>query len=47
MMLASDLQTTMEDFKAAVDALAENGNKVVGMGFCWGGGLAIRAASPG
>ncbi|OAN73323.1 dienelactone hydrolase [Jannaschia sp. EhC01] len=41
MMLASDLSQTMMDADAAVQAL---GGKVVVIGFCWGGGLAIRAA---
>ena len=44
MMLASDLDTTMLDAKAAVEALAARGGKVAVIGFCWGGGLAIRAA---
>src|SRR5680860_1451549 len=43
LMLAADLNQTMMDTKAAVDALAAKGNKVAVMGFCWGGGLAIRA----
>lgn len=41
MMLASDLDQTMADIGAAVAALD---GKVAVMGFCWGGGLAIRAA---
>ena len=44
MMLASELDKTMQDVKAAVDALRAKGGKVAVMGFCWGGGLAIRAA---
>ena len=44
LMLASDLDTTMRDVDAAVAALAANGGKVGVIGFCWGGGLAIRAA---
>ena len=44
MMLASDLDQTMADIDAAVQALAEGGGKVAVIGFCWGGGLAIRAA---
>lgn len=44
MMLASDLNETMMDVAAAVDALKANGGKVAVFGFCWGGGLAIRAA---
>lgn len=41
MMLAADLDETMADVDAAVKAL---GGKVAVIGFCWGGGLAIRAA---
>lgn len=41
MMLASDLSQTMMDADAAVQAL---GGKVAVIGFCWGGGLAIRTA---
>lgn len=44
MMLASDLDQTMMDAGAAVAALAAHGGKVGVIGFCWGGGLAIRAA---
>lgn len=44
MMLASDLEQTMMDTNAAVKALAVNGEKVAVIGFCWGGGLALRAA---
>lgn len=44
MMLASDLDQTMMDTDAAVNCLASNGAKVAVMGFCWGGGLALRAA---
>jgi len=43
-MLASDLTETMTDTDAAVQALAARGGKVAVMGFCWGGGLALRAA---
>lgn len=44
MMLACDLSQTMMDTEAAVRHLAVNGGKVAVMGFCWGGGLALRAA---
>ncbi len=44
MMLASDLSETMADVAAAVSALAARGGGVAVMGFCWGGGLALRAA---
>lgn len=42
MMLASDLDQTMRDIAAAVAVLAARGGKVGVIGFCWGGGLAIR-----
>lgn len=44
LMLAADLGTTMKDVDAAVQALAAKGGKVAVMGFCWGGGLALRVA---
>lgn len=44
MMLASDLTQTMMDIDAAVQAMALKGGKVAVIGFCWGGGLALRAA---
>lgn len=44
LMLAADLDETMMDVDAAVQALKGNGGKVGVIGFCWGGGLAIRAA---
>jgi carboxymethylenebutenolidase len=44
LMLASDLDQTMMDADAAVQALKARGGKVGVIGFCWGGGLAIRAA---
>lgn len=43
-MLASDLNETLADVEAAVNALKSRGGKVAVMGFCWGGGLALRAA---
>ena len=43
-MMESDLGESMADIDAAVQALAANGGKVAVMGFCWGGGLALRAA---
>lgn len=44
MMLAADLSQTLDDIGAAVQALAVKSGPVAVMGFCWGGGLAIRAA---
>ncbi len=44
LMLASKLDQTMMDIDAAVKALASRGSKVGVIGFCWGGGLALRAA---
>ncbi|MGR3362775.1 MAG: dienelactone hydrolase family protein [Maritimibacter harenae] len=44
LMLAADLEETMMDTDAAVQALKAKGHKVGVMGFCWGGGLALRAA---
>ncbi len=44
MMLASDLDQTTADIDAAVQALKANGGNVGVIGFCWGGGLALRAA---
>ena len=44
MMLASNLDQTMMDVDAAVQALKAHGGKVGVIGFCWGGGLAIRSA---
>ena len=44
LMMAADLGETMMDADAAVKALAASGGKVGVIGFCWGGGLAFRAA---
>lgn len=44
MMLVSDLGQTMMDIDAAVQVLRAQGGQVGVIGFCWGGGLAIRAA---
>ena len=44
LMLAADLEETMMDTDAALQALKAKGHKVGVMGFCWGGGLALRAA---
>ena len=44
MMQAADLEQTMEDINAAVEMLSSHDSRVAVMGFCWGGGLAIRAA---
>jgi carboxymethylenebutenolidase len=44
MMLATKLDETLLDISAAIAALAKDGGKVGVIGFCWGGGLAIRSA---
>ena len=44
LMLAAKLDQTMMDIDAARAALAAPGGKVGMIGFCWGGGLVLRAA---
>lgn len=44
LMRAADLDDSLRDIDAAVAALANGGGRVAVLGFCWGGGLAIRAA---
>ncbi|MCB1407586.1 MAG: dienelactone hydrolase family protein [Rhodobacteraceae bacterium] len=44
LMVTARLADAMADTLAAVDALRAKGGKVAVMGFCWGGGLALRAA---
>ena len=44
LMLSSSLDQTMIDVDAAVEALKSKGGRVAIIGYCWGGGLAIRAA---
>jgi len=44
LMLAAKLDQTMMDIDAARAALAAHGGKVGMIGFCWGGGLVLRAA---
>jgi carboxymethylenebutenolidase len=44
LMLTADLDGTMRDAGSAVEALRARGHKVGVIGFCWGGGLALRAA---
>ncbi|NNU79879.1 dienelactone hydrolase family protein [Halovulum dunhuangense] len=44
LMQAAKLEETMRDIATAVDALKARGHKVAVLGFCWGGGLALRAA---
>lgn len=44
LMLASDTDAVLLDIQAAVETLGASGHPVGVMGFCWGGGLALRAA---
>lgn len=44
LMNTAELDQTMMDLDATVQALAAKGGKVGLMGFCWGGGLALRSA---
>jgi len=44
LMRATELDDTLRDTAAAVAHLADKGQKVAVLGFCWGGGLAVRAA---
>jgi carboxymethylenebutenolidase len=44
LMEAADMDAALRDTAAVVAALADRGLKVAVMGFCWGGGLVIRAA---
>lgn len=44
LMMSSNLDESLADIGAAVARLKQDGGKVGVIGFCWGGGLAIRAA---
>lgn len=44
LMSSCELDQTMQDAGAAVAALSMGGGKPAVIGFCWGGGLALRAA---
>jgi carboxymethylenebutenolidase len=44
LMLSADPEGVMADTAACIAALQAEGGKVAVMGFCWGGGLAVRAA---
>ena len=44
LMMASDLSNTLIDIDATARDLSARGDKVGVIGFCWGGGLALRCA---
>jgi carboxymethylenebutenolidase len=44
LMLSLVLEEVMQDVAATVARLGQSGGKVAVLGFCWGGGLAVRAA---
>ena len=44
LMMASDLSNTLIDIDATARDLSARGDKVGVIGFCWGGGLALRSA---
>jgi len=44
LMVGADVDKAILDVDATVQALAARGGKVAVMGYCWGGGLALRAA---
>lgn len=44
LMMSADLDQTLTDIDAAVNVLRSKGHKVGVIGFCWGGGLALRVA---
>lgn len=44
LMLSLPADEVMQDVQACVAKLSDGGNKVGVIGFCWGGGLVVRAA---
>lgn len=44
LMLSLPADEVMQDVKASVEALSAGGKAVAVLGYCWGGGLAVRAA---
>lgn len=44
LMLSADLDESINDIQACIEELSKDGLSVAVMGFCWGGGLAIRSA---